>query len=148
MEPVSATLGIASSTVTLAELALGIGKILTTVVNTHRRSAALIYSLIGAYKAIEVAWGRIHASIETHCLADSDDDTSFREQLQDAVEVGQIILGTLHEDLEPYKNVKPGQESASSKFRAFLNESTLRDHCTRLNLQVSSLHLLLATANW
>jgi hypothetical protein len=147
MGPVSATLGIASSTVTLAGLVLGIGKLLTTVVNTHRQSAALIYSLIGACKAIEVAWGRIHASIETHCLADSEEDTSFREQLQDAVEVGQIILGTLHEDLEPYKNVKPGQESASRTLRALLHESTLRDHCTRLNLQVSSLHLLLATAN-
>jgi hypothetical protein len=147
MEPVSAALGIASSTVTLAGLALSVGKTLTTVVNTHKQHAALLYSLIGACKAIEVAWSRIHAWIEVHRFEESEEDASFYEQLMGSVDAGQVILGVLQEDLEPHTHVKPGEKSATGTWRALLNETTLRDHCGRLNLQVSSLHLLLATAS-
>jgi hypothetical protein len=146
MEPVSATLGIASSAVTLAGLAFSITKTLTAVVNTHRQSAALIYSLIGACKAIEVSWKRIHAWIEAHSFANSGQDASFLEQLAGSIDVAHIILDTLQQDLEPYTHVKPGERSALGTWRALLNESTFRDHCVRLNLQVSSTHLLLATA--
>jgi Ankyrin repeats (3 copies) len=146
MEPVSASIGIASSTVTLAALALSISKTLTTVVNTHRQSAALIYSLIGACKAIELAWQRIHVWIEAHSFAESGQDSSFLEQLVESIDVAHAVLSTLQQDLEPY-TLNPGQKSASGTWRALLNETTLRDHCVRLNLQVSSTHLLLATAN-
>jgi hypothetical protein len=147
MEPVSAALGIASSTVTLASLAWSVGKTLTTVANTHRQHAALLYSLIGACKAIEVAWNRIHTWVEAHKFEDSEEDASFYEQLMGSIGAGEVILGILQEDLEPYKHVKPGEKSASGTWRALLNETTLRDHCVRRNLQVSSLHLLLATTS-
>ncbi|ERF73623.1 hypothetical protein EPUS_00876 [Endocarpon pusillum Z07020] len=146
MEPVSATLGIAASTVTLAALAVGVGRTLTTVVNTHRQHAALIYSLIGACKAVEVAWKRIHAWSEAQSCPTDGLDSSFYEQLMASIDVGRVILGSLQQDLEPFTHVIPGQKSASGTLRALLNESTLRDHCVRLNLQVSSLHLLLATS--
>jgi hypothetical protein len=147
MEPVSAALGIASSTVTLAGLALSVGKTLTNVVNTHNQYTALLYSLIGACKAIEVAWNRISAWIEANRFDDCEEDASFYEQLMDSIDAGKVILGILQEDLEPYTQVKPGEKSATGTWRALLNETTLRDHCGRLNLQVSSLHLLLATTN-
>jgi hypothetical protein len=146
MEPVSATLGVASSTVTLAALAVSVGRTLTTVVNTHRQHAALIYSLIGACKAVEVAWKRIHAWSEAQSCPNDVPDSSFYEQLMGSIDVGRIILDSLQQDLEPFTHVIPGQKSASGTLRALLNESTLRDHCVRLNLQVSSLHLLLATS--
>lgn len=146
MEPVSAALGIASSTVTLAGLALSIAKTLTTVINTYRQSAALLYSLIGACKAIEVAWQRIHDWITAYSIAENGQDSSFLEQLVDSIDIAYVVLSTLQQDLEPF-TVNPAQKSASGTWRALLNESTLRDHCIRLNLQVSSTHLLLATAN-
>ena len=147
MEPVTAALGIASSTVTLAGLALSVGKTLTTVVNTHRQYAALLYSLIGACKAIEVAWNRIHAWVEARRFVESESDASFYEQLMGSIDAGEVILGALQDDLEPFIHVKPGERSATGTWRALLNETTLRDHWVRLNLQVSSVHLLFATAN-
>jgi hypothetical protein len=147
MEPISAALGIASSTVTLAGLALNIAKTLTTVVNTHRQHAALIYSLIGACKAIEAAWKRIHTWIESNSFVDDSQDSSFYEQLTASIHAGQIILGTLQQDLEPYTHVAPGDKSKLRTLRALLNENSFRDHREALNLQISSLHLLLATSN-
>jgi hypothetical protein len=146
MEPVSATVGIATSAVTLAGLALSITKTLTAVVNTHRQYEALIYSLIGACKAIEEAWNRIHAWIEAHSFADSGQDASFLEKLADSIVIARFVLDALQLDLEPYRNVKSRKRSALGTWRAFLNESTFKEHRERLNLQVNSTTLLLATA--
>jgi hypothetical protein len=147
MDPVTATLGAAASAATLAGLALRICTTLTTVVKTHKQSAALIYSLIGACKAIQVASNRIYTWVKAQSFARSGEEHSFYEQLEGSIEVGQIILGTLQQDLEPYTRLSPGQRSVSGTLGVLLNENILRDHCVRLNLQVSSLHLLLATGD-
>lgn len=147
MEPVSATLGIVSAAVALAGLAVNIGRMLTTVVSLHKQSAALVYSLIGATKAIEVALNRIHAWLEAYNFPQGGDGSSFFEQLMASIDAGHIILGVLSQDLKPYTHLRLGRTSVSGRWKLALDESLFRNHCANLNLQVSSLHLLLATAN-
>jgi hypothetical protein len=148
MEPISGAIGIAGGAVTLAGLALTISKILTNFVNVHHRSALLIHSLIGACKAIEIAWNSIHDWVETQRNLDSVEN-SLLDQLMSATEVGKIVLGALIQDLEPYEGAHIGKVvlklKAGQKLKAVLDEDVFKDHCARLNLQVSSLHLLLAT---
>jgi len=117
------------------------------VINTHRQSAPLIYSLIGACKAIEAASKRIHAWIEAHSFASTGQDSPFFEQLVDSIGVCHIVLDMLRQDLAPYTLDKVGMKSWSRALRGLLNESTLTEHRAILNFQVNSLHLLLATTN-
>lgn len=77
MEPVSATLGIVSATVTLAGLALTIGKTLTAAIKFNSQSRPQIYALISACKGIEVAWNRISTWLETYSFSENEGDGSF-----------------------------------------------------------------------
>lgn len=63
MDPAPGALWVASASVTLAALALKISHILRSIVASYNQSAAIMYSLIGACRAIEVAWSRINAWI-------------------------------------------------------------------------------------
>ena len=155
MDPISGAIGIASGAVTLSGLALTIGKTLTGFVNVYQRSALHIYSLIGACKAIEIAWNSIHSWIETQTSLQSV-DTSLLDQLKSTIEVGKIVLGALEKDLEPYDLLRiapifkktskaAGKLETRQKLKAVLDEDVFKDHCVKLNLLVSSLHLLLAT---
>lgn len=121
---------------------MGIGKALKAVVSLHRQSAALMFSLIGACKALEMAWNRIHAWLEAYGSCQSQKDSVFFEQLQSSIDAGKIVLECLQQDLEPYTHI-----GCNAAWKTIFKESEFKDHCTRLNLHVSSLHLLLATAN-
>ena len=147
MEPVTGFFGIASGTVTLAALALKIGQTLNGMVAAYSQSAAVIYSLIGACKAIELAWKRLRCWVDSQSEKTYAKDSAFYDQLATCIEVGQVVLGALQRDLEKDTNTQPGQTSVRSTLRLLLSEETLRDHCTRLMLQNSSLQLLLATAS-
>ena len=147
MDPVSGVLGIASATVTLGALALKIGQTLRTIASAHKQGATLIYSLIGACQAIELAWNRIDTWIRSQPPAAYASDSSFYDRLATSIEGGKIVLDALEQDLGIDAKLSPGQTSAQITWRALLNENTLRDHCTRLNLQLQCLHLLLATAS-
>jgi hypothetical protein len=146
MDPATAFFGIASGTVTLSALALKVGQTLKSIVNTHKQGAALIYSLIGACQAIEIAWNRISTWIGSQSSATYASDSSFYDQLATSIEVGKIVLGALQQDLGEDATLQPGQNSVHTTWRVLLNEDALRDHCVMLNTQLSSLHLLLATA--
>ena len=147
MDPASGILSIASGTVTLGALAFKIGQTLRTIVSTHRQSAALIYSLIGACQAIELAWNRIETWIMTQPASTDASDSPFYDRLAALIEVGRIVLEALQQDIGQDATVKPGQTSLHTTWKVLLNEHNFRDHCTRLNLQLQSLHLLLATAS-
>ncbi len=145
MEPASVFLGIASATVTLGALALKVGQKLRTIVATHKQAAPLIYSLIGACQAIGVAWNRISLWIGSQSSATYSSDSSFFDQLTASIEVGNMVIDALLQDLEKDAHIQPGQTSVHATWRALLNEDVLQGHCIRLNLQLTSLHLLLAT---
>lgn len=147
MDPASAILGIASGTVMLAGLALKIGQTLRNMAVLYNRSAALLYSLIGACQAIEVAWNRINTWIASQPLSSYAAGSAFFDQLTDSIEAGKIVLGALQQDLQKFAHVEPGQNSVSLMWKSLRNEDVLRDYCTKLNLQVSSLQLLLTTAS-
>lgn len=145
MDPISGAIGIASGAVTLSGLALTIGKTLTSCVKTYQRSALIIYSLISACQGIEIAWNSIHTWVESQAGSDSVDDVLLN-QLESAIEVGTILLTALRQDLDPYDSsqVLPPSISNWQKLKSVLDEDVFKDHCIRLNLQVSTLHLLLA----
>lgn len=146
MDPATAFFGIASGTVTLGALALQVGKTLKSIVNTHKQGAALVYSLIGACQAIEVAWNRISIWIGSQSSATYASDSPFYAQLATSIEVGKIVLGALQQDFGEDATPQPGQNSVRTTWKVLLNEDALRNHCAMLNIQLSSLHLLLATA--
>jgi hypothetical protein len=146
MDAVTGILGIASAAVTLAALALKVGQTLKTMVATYTEGAALLYSLIGACKAIELAWNRINIWLGSQSAITYARDSPFYDQLAASIEVGKVVLGALQRDLGKYAETKPGQ-NVYSRFKLLLNENILQDHSARLSLQVSSLHLLLATAS-
>lgn len=125
MDPASGALGVASATVTLAALALKIGQILTSVAASYNRGAALIYSLIGACQAIEVAWSCINAWIRCQTATMYAGDSSFYDQLAAAIEVGKVVLGALQKDLEKDATIKPGQKPISTMCKVLLNEDVL-----------------------
>jgi hypothetical protein len=147
MDPAFSLVGITSGTVTLAALALKIGQTLRNIVAAYNQSAAIIYSLIGACQAVEVAWNRINNWVKSQSTAPYATDSAFYEQLATSIEVGKVVLGALQHDLEKHENSKPGQNSLRSMRKVLLDEDVFRDHCTRLTLQLSSLQLLLATAS-
>jgi hypothetical protein len=64
-------------------------------VATHKQGEALIYSLIEACQAIEVAWNRISTWLESQSSATYASDSSFYDQLATLIEVGKIVLGAL-----------------------------------------------------
>jgi hypothetical protein len=146
MDPVSGIVGIASGTVTLACLAIKISKTLSTMVSMHHHSEALVYALIGACKAIETALNRIKVWIESQTSIEYQENSIFFDQLAASIEAGKIVLGALQEDVEVPATSKTWQ-TVSAIFKTVLKEDVLRDHCMRLNLQLSSLQLLLATTN-
>lgn len=154
MDPISGAIGVAGALVTLSGLALSIGKTLTNIASIHGGPALLLYSLAGACKAIEIAWNNIQSWLENQRTLESVGE-SLLDQLMSAIEVGKIVLGALKQDLKPYELtlIDPPRVNgrvlpkfrAMQRLKAVLNEGILKDHCVRLNLQVSSLHLLLAT---
>jgi hypothetical protein len=146
MDPATGILGIASATVTLAALALKVGQTLKTMVATYTEGAALLYSLIEVCKAIELAWSRINIRIGSQSAITYARDSPFYDQLAASIEVGEVVLGTLQRDLGKYAEIMPGQ-NVYNRLKVLLNEKVLQDHSARLNLQVSSLHLLLATSS-
>jgi hypothetical protein len=147
MDPASGFVGIASATVTLAALTLKIGQSLRDIVTVYKQSAAIIYSLIGACQAIEVAWNRINTWVKCRSVTADTEDSAFYDQLATSIEAGSVVLGALKQDLDNDANNRPGRNFARTMWKVFLNEDVLRDHCARLTLQLSSLQLLLATAS-
>lgn len=132
----------------MAALALKIGQTLRNIVATYNHNTVLLYSLIGACQAIEVAWNRISAWINCQSLTTYANDSSFYEQLAASIDIGKVVLDALQQDLKKHSTIiNLGLSSVLRKGKVLLDENVLRDHCTRLNLQLSSLHLLLATTS-
>jgi hypothetical protein len=66
---------------------LKIGKILTDLLSSYRSLNLLMQSLIGACKAVEVAWQRIDAWPQAESSAESGGSTLV-DQLLSSIEVG------------------------------------------------------------
>ena len=145
MDPASIVLGVVSGAAALAAMTVKTATYLVGLRDTFKQARLIILDLVAACKAFEIAWNHIHDWASSHVSRPTSSDVVF-EQLLSYLELSKSLLDTLHADIERIRpNAKVAWRPKSSKW-TLLHEKMLRDHCSRLHRQTSSLHLLLSTA--
>ena len=152
MDPASAAIGVVSGSAALAALAVQITTYLLGLRDTYKDSEIIILDLASTCQAFEIAWRRIHdwASSWVGNPSETQADSIFRH-LVAYHETGSLVLKALNTELmkitqpsNPLWRLSP--KSKKNRFSVVLHRQGLKDHTDILNHQVSSLNLLLSTA--
>lgn len=148
MDPASVVIGVVSGAASLAAMALKTSTFLLGLRDSYTNIEVLILDLASTCRAFEIAWNRIHQWASKHIHQARDSPEPIFEQLLSYSEHSKIVLDALRTDLEKVDpSAKPAWRlSPRSKARTVLHEKGLKDHGDRLDRQINTLHLLLATA--
>ncbi|KAK7890070.1 hypothetical protein LTR67_008535 [Exophiala xenobiotica] len=150
MDPASAAIGVVSGAAGLVALAISTTSYLLGLKDSYKTVEIVVLDLVTTCQALETAWRRIHDWASAQQLQSTTADSIFGELLA-YHENSKIVLGALHSDLEHADGASrsPGSSwrfGSRTKVRFVLHEKGLKDHGERLNHQISSLNLLLSTA--
>jgi hypothetical protein len=152
MDPASVAIGVVSGSAALAALAVQITTNLLGLRDTYRDSEIIILDLVSTCQAFEIAWRRIHdwASSWVGKSSETQADSILRH-LVAYHETGSFVLQALNAELmkitQPSNSLwRLSPKGKKSKFSVVLHRQGLNDHTNILNHQVSSLNLLLSTA--
>ena len=127
-------------------MAIQVTKTLVGLRDSYEEAELVLLDLATTCRTFEIAWKRIHIWASDHMCQGVD---PIFEQLLSYHETSQIVLSAFKaelQQLEPTSMNTTRRLSFKNKARSVLHEQSLKDHGDRLHRQISSLNLLLSTA--
>ena len=133
----------------LALKCLSVAKSLNDLASKYKQSKLTILSMVQNLDTMRLVWGRIGKWSQDYVENNADqghassvDDNELFNRLERSLEIGDLIMGALEEDIQPY-TTRIEKLGVGGRARLVWNETILRAHEDRLGHQAQAMTMLL-----